>query len=159
MKKTLSILILTAIVAVGCCSAKKTAEGSSASTEKKGQDLEFDYTALTRGSFKKITATQAGLTFTDGRGAKPQTVAISTKDWNSMVNFYEKNLQKNLDGLKDIEVPSKKHQYDGALAATLTIRAGKTYYATPTFDHGTPPAEVKGLVNEMIKLAGVEIQK
>lgn len=156
MKKILSVLILTVAVIAGCSSSKKTA---GAPAEKKGKGLEFEYTAITRGSYKKINATQAGVTFTKDRDAKPETVAISAADWNSMVDFYENNIAKKGVKIEDIAVPSKKHQFDGALAATLTIKVADQVYTTPTFDHGNPPAEVKGLVDEMVKLAGLETKK
>lgn len=156
MKNILSILILTVTVAIGCSSSKKTAD---ASTDRKGQGLEFEYTAMTRGSSKKIKANQQGLTFADGRDAQPQTVAISTADWNNLVDYYEKNIAKKVSGLQDLEAPSKKHQYDGALAATLTVTVGDQQYRTPAFDHGNPPTQIKGLVDEMLRLAGMETKK
>jgi hypothetical protein len=156
MKKVLSILILTVTVAIGCSSSKKTAE---ASTDRKGQGLQFEYTALTRGSYKKVIATPEGLTVTNGRDAQPQTVAISTADWNNMVDYYQKNIEKKLSGLQDLEAPSKKHQYDGALAATFTVTVGDQLFRTPSFDHGNPPAQIKGLVDEMVRLAGLETKK
>ncbi|MFP9097448.1 hypothetical protein ACLI09_00210 [Flavobacterium sp. RHBU_24] len=155
MKKALSILILLTVT-MGCCSSKKTAQ---ASTDRKGQGLQFEYTALTRGSYKKVIATAEGLKVTNGRDAEPQNVAISTADWNNMVDFYQKNIEKKLSGLQDLEAPSKKHQYDGALAATFTVMIGDQLFRTPTFDHGNPPAQVKGLVDEMIRLAGMETNK
>jgi len=155
MKKVLSIIIIIT-VAMGCASSKKTAE---ASTDKKMQGLEFEYTALTRGSYKKITARPEGLTFINGRDTQEQTVALSTADWNTLVDLYQKDIEKKVNGLQDIEVPSKKHQYDGALAATLTITRGDVQHRTPTFDHGNPPAQVKGLVDEMMRLAGIETNK
>lgn len=158
MKKILSVFILTVTVAIGCSSSKK-ADDTSASAEKKGAGLEFEYTAITRGSYKQIIAKQTGVTFVKERDAKPETVAISTADWNAMVDFYENNIAKKSVKLEDIQVPSKKHQYDGALAATLTVKVADQLYTTPTFDHGNPPAEVKGLVDEMVKLAGLETKK
>lgn len=156
MKKILSILILTLAIATGCSSSKKTAE---ASTNRKGAGLEFEYSAMTRGSFRKIKATQAGISFTNGRDAKPQLTEISTADWNGMVDYYEKNLAKKVSGLGEIEVPSKKHQFDGAPLATFTVTVGDQQYNTPAFDHGNPPAQVKPLVDEMMRLAGMETNK
>lgn len=155
MKKVLSILILIT-VALGCSSSKKTAE---ASADRKGQGLHFEYTALTRGSYKKVIATPEGLTVTNGRDAQPQTVALSTAEWNSMVDFYKTNIEKKLSGLQYLEAPSKKHQYDGALAATLTVMVGDQLFRTPSFDHGNPPTQIKVLVDELVRLAGLETNK
>ena len=141
---------------MGCSSSKKTAE---APADRKGQGLQFEYTALTRGSYKRVIATPEGLTVTNGRDAEPQTVALSTADWNNLVDFYQKNIEKKLSGLQDLEAPSKKHQYDGALAATLTVMVGDQLFRTPSFDHGNPPAQIKGLVDEMVRLAGLETKK
>ena len=156
MKKILSVLILTVTVAIGCSSSKATANEATA---KKGEGLEFEYTAITRGRYRQINVTANGVALIEKPNATPTTVAISTTDWNALVDFYEKKVAKNVQNLNTIEVPSKKHQFDGALAATLTIKSGDTAYTTPTFDHGNPPAEVKVLVDKIIELAGIETRK
>lgn len=56
---------------------------------------------------------------------------------------------KDLDisTLEKLEVPSKKHLFDGALAARLSIyQFSNREHTTPTFDHNNPPKELKGLV-------------
>jgi len=60
----------------------------------------------------------------------------------------------NLESLSLIEVPSKKHQYDGALATNLIISDVRPFvYTSPTFDDDNPPKEIKGIVEYIRDLA------
>lgn len=53
-----------------------------------------------------------------------------------------------VDSLKYLKVPSKKHQFDGALAARLSVGYGDTFINTsPTFDDNNPPEELKELLD------------
>lgn len=155
MKKILSVLVLTLMVLAGCSSKKATA----ASAEKKGGDITFEYSAITRGSFRKVNATQNGVTLATDPKAKPERFEISTAEWNTLVDFYENNIGEKHIALNSLEAPSKKHQFDGAMAATLTVKKDGEEFTSQTFDHGNPPAEIKGLVDEILKLAGLEAGK
>lgn len=160
MKKILSVLILTVTVAIGCSSSKKTAAANSAAsvTSKDSKDLAFEYTAITRGNYKKVIVNSSAVLLTSAPTARPVKYDIKAADWKAMVNFYEKNIVAKGVNLENLEVPSKKHQYDGALAATLMVKSGDTI-TTPTFDHGNPPAEIKVLVDEIVRLAGLETKE
>ncbi|GHB62743.1 hypothetical protein [Persicitalea jodogahamensis] len=54
-----------------------------------------------------------------------------------------------LTALDKVTVLSKKHQFDGALAASLTITTPDSTYTSPTFDHNAPPAELKAIVDRL----------
>lgn len=155
MKKTLSILFLSLMVVTGC-SSKKTA---TAASEKKGTDITFEYTALTRGYYRKATLTPAGISVITQHKGEAAVTEITTAQWNGLVDFYEKNIANKGIALNSLEVPSKKHQFDGALAANLTIKKEGEEFTTQTFDHGNPPAEVKALVDEIVTLAGLQTRE
>ncbi len=156
MKKILSVLILTIAVAVGCSSSKKTSETVAAKADK---SLEFEYTAITRGNYKKVIVNSSKVMLATAPSARPVVTDVDAKDWNAMIAFYEKNIVKKGVNLEALEAPSKKHQYDGALSATLTIKSADGSVSTPTFDHGNPPAEIKVLVDEIVRLAGFETKE
>jgi hypothetical protein len=58
-----------------------------------------------------------------------------------------------LDSLEHLSVPSKRHQFDGANATTLTITdINSKQYRSPTFDDDNPPEELKELIEYMKEL-------
>lgn len=69
--------------------------------------------------------------------------------------LYSLFLKTPLDSLAYVQVPSKKHEYDGALATTFTITDihSKQEYVSPTFDHDNPPEKLKKLIAYMKELA------
>lgn len=152
MKKILSFLALALVVAAGCKSSK-----TSAQSQKLAQSgVTYEYHAYTRGTIMDITINDFGIGAYKGRpGEKaPETfTSITEKDRNMLL---EDTAKLNLDSLETLEVPSKKHQFDGALAATLKITVDGKEYTTQTFDHGNPPAEIKTLVNKIIALSALE---
>jgi len=155
MKKLTSLVLLAVVIATGCNCSKKAV----ASADKKTQDIEFEYTAITRGSSKKATINSKGVTSITERGGKAETTAISVEDWNWLVSFYEDEIAKKNIKLEELNVPSKKHQFDGALAANVSVMVGGEIYRSSTFDHGNPPPEIAALVNKMIVIAGLDKQK
>jgi len=52
-----------------------------------------------------------------------------------------------LEKLDKVVVTSKKHQVDGALAATLSVVKSDSTYRSPTFDHNAPPAELAAIID------------
>jgi hypothetical protein len=63
------------------------------------------------------------------------------------VQLYELFQNVSLDSLPYLPVPSKRHQFDGASAAALTISDfNSNQYQSPTFDHDNPPEKIKELI-------------
>jgi hypothetical protein len=148
--KRLTVLLLITIMALSGCKSNKVAV-----QEKKAENLEFEYSALTRGSYKKITIDRDGIATVKELNGKVDLQPINAKDWNWLVAYYEDNIDGKVR-LQDLEAPSKKHQYDGALAAVFSVKGNDQTNRTPTFDHGAPPAEIAGIVNKMLSLAGID---
>jgi hypothetical protein len=158
MKKIIPILFLALTLVTGCSSAKKdtlaTSSASSASLQKESENITFEYTALTRGAYKKVVVTSYDIiTIKDRDNKDVASKKLTAEEWKTLSDAY-KGI-KDLNALSSIEAPSVKHQYDGALAAMLTITIGEQVYQTTTFDHGNPPAEIKPLVDDIIKLSAL----
>jgi hypothetical protein len=148
--KKIAVILLTIMFAVGC-SSKKTAV---ANNDKAASALSFEYVAQTRGSYKKVIVTKDSIvTIKDHAMKDVVNKSISKNDWNQLVTALGKI---NLEGLKDVAAPSKKHQFDGALSANLkVIKDGKEYTST-TFDHMNPPAEIAPVVNKIIAISDLK---
>jgi hypothetical protein len=136
--KVLSLLFLTLFVGKGCDS------GSN-------QDINtavIEYVANTRGFYQKITIQKQTVTVSKVRGGNEKVTPekISDKDWKLLIEEFD---ELNLDELKDLKVPTEKRLYDGAAIASLTITYKGESYQTPSFDHGTPPYEIKKLVTKI----------
>jgi len=151
MKKMLSLLVLTVMVATSCSSAKK-----SSIDNDDNKNLSFTYTAITRGTNNKVVIKDGTVETTQSRlSDKPVIRKITDAEWASLKEVYNKKTVKDAN-LQDIYPPSKKHQFDGALGATLQITRNDIVYSSSTFDHGNPPSEIKDLVNKIIELSALD---
>jgi hypothetical protein len=140
--KTLSLLFISLFFAKGCDPEKK-------------QDIDtaiIEYVANTRGFYQKITIENKLVTVSNDRNAttKKDSTKISDTDWKVLVEQFE---ELNLEDLKDLKIPTEKRFYDGAAIANLKIIYKGVTYETPSFDHGSPPYEIKKLVNKINSFA------
>jgi len=120
-------------------------------TEKNNQaDMTITYSAMTRGSYTKITATENSMTYQLSLNAKPTTVPIEKKDWDDLMNLLE---PLSLKELTTLEAPSKAHQYDGAVGASLSFTLkGEEPYNVPTYDAGNPHEKIAPFVKKFMSL-------
>lgn len=118
------------------------------------QDMEtaiVDYTANTRGFYQHLTVANRELTVSKVRGDQSvEKFKISDQDWKKLVTEFGKI---KLDQLPDLKAPTEKRFHDGAAIADLKIKYKEQEYQSSSFDHGTPPAEIAPLVNQIIALA------
>jgi hypothetical protein len=126
--------------------------GKSCETEQEIESAIIEYTANTRGFYERITITNRQAKVSADRNAQdaPKVVKISEADWNSLVAAFKK---VNLDEVSTLEAPSNARFHDGAAIAMLQIKINDKTYTTPEFDHGNPPAAIKGLMSEISKYA------
>ncbi len=137
--KLLSLLFLSIFFAKGC----------DEQTNKEMKDTVVEYSANSRGYYRKIIVqNQMVSVATDRNGAeKAEKVKISDADWKLLVDEFSK---VNLDQLDKLKAPTEKRFYDGAAIAHLTVTSkGKTYQSTD-FDHGFPPKEIEALVKRIV---------
>lgn len=151
MKKNIFLIVLTVLIATACSTTTKTTGNTAL---KEGAGVSFEYTAMTRGAYKKVIVKQDSvITIKDRAMKEVSTKKLSSANWNELVT-----LLKNVDkaGLQTLTPPSTKHQFDGALAAHLQIIDNGTTYQTSTFDHGTPPAQIKELTDKIVALSDLK---
>jgi hypothetical protein len=139
--KLFSILFLTIFLGKGCDSEQQ-------------QDMKMavvTYTANTRGFYQRITIQDQNILVSKERGDQTVTTAkISDADWKTLVTEFSKI---KLEDLPNLKAPTEKRFYDGAAIGDLKVTYQGQTYESSAFDHGTPPAEIAGLVNKMVSLA------
>lgn len=144
--KILSILVLAVFLGKGCESKQKQAIATAV----------IEYTANTRGSYKKITVSNQTVSLLKDRNGNAKaavTQKISDADWNELIVAFQK---VKLDELPNLKAPTDKRAYDGAAIGNLKIVfEGKTY-ETSGFDNGYPPEEIKELVDKVVSLVTKE---
>ncbi len=85
-----------------------------------------------------------------------ETLTTDAKVWNEL----RKQIQDlPLGKLDKVPVLSKKHQFDGALAASLTITTSDSTFTSPTFDHNAPPAELESIVDCLYRQIPAKMQE
>ena len=129
-----SLLLLVICIATGCSSQKKT--------DMTGTQIE--YTAMSRGLYKRIVVENQKVAITNGRDTEAIVSDIDNAKWNKIVSEFEKI---NLDSLSALKAPTEKRFYDGAAIGNLKIIQNPKTYETKGFDNGFPPKEIEKLVN------------
>ena len=132
--KIVSLLLLVICIGTGCSSQKKT--------DMTGTQIE--YTAMSRGLYKRIVVQDQKVSVTNGRDTEAIVNQIDNSKWNKIVSEFEKI---NLDSLSALKAPTEKRFYDGAAIGNLKIIQNPKTYETKGFDNGFPPKEIEKLVN------------
>jgi hypothetical protein len=52
--------------------------------------------------------------------------------------------------IKDLQAPSKRHQFDGAMVTSVAITANGKTHRSVTFDDDNPPQALKALVDFLL---------
>jgi len=132
--KIVSLLLLVICIGTGCSSQKKADMTST----------QIEYSALSRGYYKKIVVENQTVSITNGRDQQAVETKIDTAKWNQIVAAFEKI---NLDGIAALKAPSDKRAYDGAAIGNLKITQNQKTYESTSFDNGNPPQEIEKIVN------------
>lgn len=141
----MTLFILSIIAVVSCASSKP---------EKHSEDIVIEYSAMTRGSNKKVVVKHDTVATEEfGRKKTSQVTVITKEDWKMLMNELEK---VNLDDMENLKAPTDKRLYDGALIATLTVIYKDKTYRSNSFDHGHPPAEIAPVVNKVLALSALD---
>mgnify|MGYP006172193493 FL=1 len=138
--KILSLLLLTIVIGTGCSSQKKADLTST----------QIEYSAMSRGYFKKIVVQNQTVSVTNGRDQQPVESKIDNAKWNKIASEFSKI---NLDSLSALKAPTEKRFYDGAAIGNLKITQNQKTYETAGFDNGFPPKEIEKLVNILVDFA------
>ncbi|PTS97882.1 hypothetical protein DBR27_14860 [Flavobacterium sp. HMWF030] len=135
--RILSLLLLTIIIGTSCSSQKKTDMKST----------QIEYSAVSRGLYKKIVVHNQMVSVTNGRNSEAVEKKISDSKWKQIVSEFSK---VNLDTYSVLKGPTEKRFYDGAAIANLKIIQNQKIYETQGFDNGYPPKEIEKLVNLLL---------
>jgi hypothetical protein len=55
----------------------------------------------------------------------------------------------DLSKINDLEVPSRRHRFDGATLAVIEVQIGQKVYVSVPFDHDNPPSQLKPLADQL----------
>lgn len=138
--RILSLLLLTIVFATSCSSQKKADLTST----------QIEYSAMSRGYFKKIVVQNKTVSVTNGRDQQPVESKIDNAKWNKITAEFSKI---NLNNLSALKAPTEKRFHDGAAIGNLKITQNQKIYETAGFDNGFPPKEIEKLVNLLVDFA------
>ena len=131
--RILSLLFMVIFMGTGCSSQKKTDMTSAV----------IEYSAVSRGYYKKIVVQNQSVLVTNGRNAETVENKIDIAKWKQILAEFEKI---NLESIPALKAPTKKRFYDGAAIGNLKITQNQKNYETQGFDNGFPPKEIEKLV-------------
>ncbi|MFX0555942.1 hypothetical protein ACOCEA_04050 [Maribacter sp. CXY002] len=115
-------------------------------------ELQFvSYTATTRGSsFNcKISADSIKVNVL-GTKNKSSTIATKEGDWRILSELVN---QLSLDSIKSLKSPTDNRHTDRARIAEIEIKKDDKLYLSNSFDEGSPPKELKPLVDKISLLS------
>ncbi len=112
--------------------------------------LSFEYSAVSRGSYKHIKIDIDTISFSKKRKSKSLKIACDANYWNNLTKLCD---DLDIENIPNLEAPSKKFQFDGALLAHLKINSNGNTYESAPFDHGNPPKEIAAIVKEILSSA------
>ena len=135
--RIVSLLLLTIFMVSGCSSQKKT---DMASTQ-------IEYSAVSRGLYKKIIVQNKTVSVTKERNAEAAESKIDDAKWNKIVSEFEKI---NPDNIPNLKAPTEKRFHDGAAIGNLKVTINGKIYETQGFDNGFPPKEIEKLVSLLV---------
>lgn len=128
--------------------------GKSCSGQNKNdlKDTSIEYTANTRGFYKKISVQNQMISISKNRNEveMPAGRKISDSDWKELINCFE---TIKLEHLATLKAPTEKRFYDGAAIANLKISTKDTVFESASFDHGYPPEEINKIVKKLISIS------
>ena len=58
----------------------------------------------------------------------------------------------NLSNIDDLEVPSKRHHFDGAMLTVIEVKVGQKVYVSVPFDHDNPPPQLRPLADQLTSM-------
>ncbi|MEG0851940.1 MAG: hypothetical protein RSD71_04110 [Flavobacterium sp.] len=138
--RILSLLLLTLFIGTSC-SSQKNADMTK---------TQLEYTAVSRGIYKKIIVQNKTATVTNGRNAEAAEIKIDDAKWKQIAAEFSKI---NLENIPNLKAPTEKRFYDGAAIGNLKITQNQKTYETKGFDNGFPPKEIEKLVNLLVDFA------
>ena len=119
-------------------------------TNQLQENITFEYSAISRGFYNKVTITSLAILIKKDRNSKAISKACSKDDWFELMSLIN---TINLKTISNLEAPTEARFYDGAAIAQLIITQENTSFETNSFDHGKPPVEIETLVKKILSLS------
>lgn len=138
--RILSLLLLTLFIGTSCSSQKKADMTKT----------QLEYTAVSRGIYKKIIVQNKTATVINARNEEAVEAKINDAKWKQIVIEFSKI---NLENIPNLKAPTEKRFYDGAAIGNLKVTQNQKTYETKGFDNGFPPKEIEKLVNLLVDFA------
>lgn len=110
----------------------------------------FEYEALSRGFFYKVTIDKEQIAVQNSRDSKPTTYTLSPENWKELNKLAA---AVDMASISTLEPPSTQSHYDGAAMANLKVETKESTYTSNGFDHQNPPAALQPLVSKILQLA------
>lgn len=154
--KALTILSAVMITVLGFNCKKATTSTAVANTDtenNKQMDQKmpiFEYEAMTRGFYKKITIEGSKITLQTSRDTDPIVGEVTASDLELLNTYYKK---VDVAALPNLKAPSENRFHDGATMDFLRIIKNNETFRSSEFDGGNPPAEIKSLVETVLSIA------
>tara|TARA_R110002050_G_scaffold48356_3_gene112571 strand:- start:145244 stop:145654 length:411 start_codon:yes stop_codon:yes gene_type:complete len=131
-----------AILFTGCGSIKK---------DKIEEPMAIIYLAQSRGYYYSIKFTNTVMVVEkDALQEMVLTKRMEDKTWNEFCQIVS---TIDLGEINDFKAPTDGSMTDRAAIASLTIDFSNKSYTSNTFDHGTPPKQLKPLIDKILALA------
>ena len=159
-------ILATVLITLTSCNCQKKAtettltaqnETKELSTSEKNEKMAINqslpvlvYESMSRGYFKKITIENAQVAVQNAREEMATITKISSEEMKMLEEAYKAIDVKELPNLK---APTEKRFYDGAPITNLEVKISDQIYRSADFDGGTPPAEIKNLIDTILKIA------
>jgi len=106
----------------------------------------IEYSAITRGKSERVVVQKGRYSYFLNDKKMFQTMLTKT-NLNVLATILA---GLDVAAIEDLQAPSKRYQFDGAMVTSLAIKSeGKTHRSV-TFDDDNPPEELKELVNYLL---------
>jgi hypothetical protein len=139
MKKyTILIILSIAIIAMSCKSKKY---------------ISFTYSVMTRGFNMEATVTKDSTIIKKSNQKEVSKFKTDKKVWENLI---EQSETVDLNTLPNLESPTNKRQFDGAMFAYLTIVTKDSIYKSASFDAGFPPNTIQPIVDILVEVSNIE---
>lgn len=122
----------------------------SAAQSKQDNSVSVNYSAISRGTYLKISITDSIISVSKGRKDKPIVKPITDENRKKFIHLIS---TINLDSLSLFKDPTQARFYDGAAIGALEITKNGQVYESSNFDHGAPPKEIEAIVKEILSIS------
>lgn len=107
------------------------------------------YKAESRGFYLKISVDQQSITRWESRDDQTGTTYMITPDlWHTVISEIG---EIALDEMAALETNQSGQVLDRAAIAELTVHTKDKSHTTPSFDHGSPPEAIAGVVKLLLE--------